>query len=173
MVANLKFFELDVLSFDVGRIAHEDHGIPFFSGPFSVNPMAACILDDPVEDMVGRNRQNACADLFEGQLDGVSAGHTRASHDGDDRLDAPLPQLEGEDDPFGLEKQTGLVHLGWKPVGEVHDQIFGKPGVDLLVGEDGLPARFVTDIVAKLKALGDELLGAAARCSRERPTIAR
>ena len=171
MVANLKLFELDVLSFDVGRIAHEDHGIAFLSFPFGVNPMAACILDDPVEDVIGRNGQDACADLFEGQLDGVSAGHAGASDDGDDRLDAPLPQLEGEDDPVGLEEQTGLVHLGWEPVGEVHDQVFGEPGVDLLVSEDGLPVRFVTDIVAKLKALGDELLGAAARCSRERATM--
>jgi hypothetical protein len=161
MVANLKFFELDVLSFDVGRIAHEDDGIPFFSSPFGVNSMAACILDDPVEDVVGRDGQDACANLFEGQLDGVSAGHAGASDDGDDRLDAPLAQLEGEDNVVGLEKQAGLVDFGREPVGEVHDQIFGKPGVDLLVGEDGLPARLVTDIVAKLKALGDELLGAA------------
>ena len=88
-------------------------------------------------------------------------GTRGTSDDRDDRLNASLPQLEGENDPVGLEQQARFVHFGREPVGEVRDQIFGKPGVDLLVGEDGLPVRLVADIVAKLKALRDELLGAA------------
>ena len=44
-------------------------------------------------------------------------------------------------------------------VGEMGDQILGQPGVDLLVGEDGLPGRLVADVVAQLQALGDEMLG--------------
>ena len=89
-VADLKFFELHVLALEVGRIAHEDHGIAVLSSPFDVNPMAACILDDPVEDVVGRDRQDAGADLLERQLDGVSLGDAGPGDDRDDRLDAPL-----------------------------------------------------------------------------------
>ena len=111
MVADLKFFELHVLSLDVRRISHEDHGIAILSSPFGVNPMAACILDDPVQDVVGRDRQDSRADLLERQLDGVSAGHARSSDDRDDRLDAPLPQLEGESDPVELEQQRAVRAL--------------------------------------------------------------
>ena len=38
-------------------------------------------------------------------------------------------------------------------------QVLGEPGVDLLVGEDGLPGGLVADVVAELEALGHELLG--------------
>ena len=73
-VADLKFFELHVLSIEVRRITHEDHGISVFSRPFDVHSMVACILDDPVEDVVGRDRQDSRANFFESQLDGVSPG---------------------------------------------------------------------------------------------------
>ena len=46
-------------------------------------------------------------------------------------------------------------------VGEVGDQILGQPGVDFLVGEDGLPGGLVADVVAELEALGHEMLGPA------------
>ena len=52
-----------------------------------------------------------------------------------------------------------LVDLGRELVGEVGDQVLGQPGVDLLVGEDGLPGRLVADVVAELEALRHELLG--------------
>ena len=133
MVADLKFFELHVLSLDVGRITHDDHGISILSSPFGVNPMAACILDDTVQDVVGGDRQDSGADFFERELDGVSAGHPRANDDCDDRLNAPLLQLEGENDPVGLEEQARLVDFGRKPVGEMRHQVFGKPGIDFLV----------------------------------------
>ena len=56
--ADLKFFELDVLSLNIRRIPHEDHRIAVSSSPFDVNSMVACILDDPVENIVGRDRQD-------------------------------------------------------------------------------------------------------------------
>ena len=105
MVADLKFFELHVLSLDVRRISHEDHGISVLSRPFDVDPMVACILDDPVEDVVGRDRQDSRADFLERQLDGVSTRDARSGDDGDHRLNAALPQLEGEGDPVELEEQ--------------------------------------------------------------------
>ena len=95
MIADLKFFELDVLSVDVGRISHDDHGKSILSSPFGVNPMVACILDDTVQDVVGRDRQNPCSDLLEPQFDGVSAGDARTSDHRDDRLNASLPQQIG------------------------------------------------------------------------------
>ena len=161
MVADLKFFELHVLPVNVGRISHEDDGIPIFSSPFGINSMAACIVDDTVQDVVGRDRQNPGADLFEGELDCISTWHPRPCDDGDDRLHTPLLQLEGENDSIGLEQQAGLVHFRRKAVGEVGDEVFGEPGVDLLVREDGLPVGLVADIVAKLNALRHEFLGPA------------
>ena len=161
MIADLKFFELDVLSFVVGRISHDDHGKSILSSPFSVNPMGACILDDPVQDVVGGDRQDTRADLLERQFDGVSAGHAGTSDDRDHRLNASLPQLEGENDMVDLEEKARFVHFGGEPVGEVRHQVLGQPGVHLLVGEHRLPVGLVDDIVAKLNALSDELFGAA------------
>ncbi len=88
-VANLKFFELHVLSLEIRRITHEDHRISVSSRPFGVNTMVACILDDPVENVVGRDRQDSGANLFESQLDGVAAGYAGPGDDGDHRLDPP------------------------------------------------------------------------------------
>ena len=57
------------------------------------------------------------------------------------------------------KRTRGSSNFRRKLVGEMGDEIFGQPRVDFLVGEDGLPARLVADIVAKLKALRHELLG--------------
>ena len=84
---------------------------------------------------------------------------TRGRHDGDDRLDPALAQLEGEDDAVELEQDAGLVDFRRQLIGEMGDQVLGQPGVDLLVGKHGFPVRFVADVVAELKALGDEFLG--------------
>ena len=165
--ADLKFFELHVLSLEIRRITHEDHRISVFSRPFGVNTMVACILDNPVQNVVGRDRQDAGADLFESQLDGVSTGYARSGHDRDHRLDAPLFEQEREGDPVELEEHARFVDFRRKLVGEMGDQVFGQPGIDFLVGEHRLPARLVADIVAKLKALRHELLGFA------RPLFAR
>ena len=94
-------------------------------------------------------------------------GDAGPGDDRDHRLDAPLLELEGEDDPVQLEEHARFVHFGRELVGEMGDQVLGQPGVDLLIGEHGLPVRLVADVVAKLKALGDELLGFA------RPLFAR
>ena len=86
----------------------------------------------------------------------------------------PLVELEGQGDPVDLEDDPGLVDLGRELVGEVGDQVLGEPGVDLLVGEDGLPGRLVADVVAELEALRDELLGLGlALLARGRRTSAR
>ena len=158
---NLKFLELHVLSLEIRRITHEDHRIPIFSRPFGVHTMVACILDNSIEDVVGGHGEDAGANLLEGQLDGVSAGYAGPAHDGDHRLDPPLLQKEGERDPVELEQHTRFVHFRRELVGEVGDKIFGQPGVDFLVREDGLPVRLIADIVAQLKALRHELLGFA------------
>ena len=71
----------------------------------------------------------------------------------------PSVELEGQGDPVGLEGDPGLVDLGRDLVGEVGDEVLGEPGVDLLVGEDGLPVALVADVVAELEAAGDEVLG--------------
>ena len=123
--------------------------------------MGSGVLDDPVEDVVGGHRQDAGADFLEGQLDGVALGDARPGDDRDDRLDAALAELEGQDDPIELEEDPRLVDLRRELVGEMGDQVLGQPGVDFLVGEDGLPVRLVADIVAELKALRHELLGLA------------
>ena len=161
MVVDLKFFELDVLSVDVGRISHDDHGKSILSSPFGVNAMGACILDDPVEDVVGRDRQDPRADFFERQFDGVAAGDSGTSDDRDDRLNAPLPQLEGKNDSVDFKEEPRFIHFGRQAIGEVGYEVFGEPGVHLLVGEDGLPVGLVADVVAKLNALRDKLFGAA------------
>jgi hypothetical protein len=161
VVADLKFFELDVLSIDVGRIAHDDHRKSILSSPFGVNSMRACILDNSVEDVVGGDRQNPCADLLERQFDGVAAGDTGTGDDRDDRMNTSLPQLEGEDDAVDFKQEARFVHFGREPVGEVRHQVLGEPRVHLLVGEHRLPVGLIADVVAKLNALRDELLGPA------------
>ncbi len=109
--------------------------------------------------MIGRDRENAGANLLESQLDGVSTGYAGSGHDRDDRLDPPLLQKEGKGDPVQLKEHARFVNFRRKLVGEMGDEVFGQPRVDFLVGEDGLPARLVADIVAELKALRDKLLG--------------
>ena len=79
--------------------------------------------------------------------------------DRDHRLDAALAKLKGEGDAVQLEQHARLVNFRRKLVGEMGDQVLGQPGVDFLIGEDGLPGRLVADIVAELKALRDKLLG--------------
>ncbi len=159
--ADLKFFELDVLSFDIRRITHEDDRIPVFSRPFGINTMVACILDNAVQNVICRDGQDAGADLFESQLDGITTRYAGSGDHGDHRLDRPLLQQESEGDPVELEKDPRFVDFRRKLVGEMGDEVFGQPRVDFLVGEDGLPARLIADIVAKLKALCHELLGLA------------
>ena len=88
--ADLNFLELHVLSLEIRRITDEDHGISISSRPLDVDTMVACILDDPVEDVVGGDGQDAGADLFERQLDGVAAGDARPGHHRDHRLDTAL-----------------------------------------------------------------------------------
>ena len=86
----------------------------------------------------------------------------------------PLVELEGQDDAVQLEEDAGVVDLRGELVGEVRDQVLGQPGVDLLVGEDGLPGGLVADVVAELQALGHEVLGPdLALVAREGLTIAR
>ena len=68
-------------------------------------------------------------------------------------------ELERERHPVDLEDEPRLADLGREQVGEVGDEVFGQPGVHLLVGEDGLPGRLVDDVVAELEAVGHERLG--------------
>ena len=105
------------------------------------------------------HRHDPGADLLEGQLEDVVLGHAGPGDDPDDRAERPLVELERQGDPVGLEDDAGLVDLGGELVGEVGDQVLGEPGVDLLVGEDGLPGRLVADVVAELQALRHEPLG--------------
>ena len=72
---------------------------------------------------------------------------------------APLSSWNARMTRSGLEEDAGVVDLRGELVGEVRDQVLGQPGVDLLVGEDGLPGGLVADVVAELQALGHELLG--------------
>ncbi len=57
-----------------------------------------------------------------------------------------------------LEQDARFVDFGRQLIGEMGDQVFGQPGVDFLIGEHSFPVRLVADVVAELKALGDEFL---------------
>ena len=160
-VADLDFFELHVLPLDVRRITHEDHGIAILTSPFDVNSMVACMLDDPVKDVVGRDRQDSRPNLLESELDGVPPRDPRTSHHGDHRLNSPLPQLKGESDPVQLKQDARLVDFRRKLVGEIGDEILGQPGVHFLIGEDGFPTGLVADVVAELEALSHKFLGSS------------
>ena len=67
--------------------------------------------------------------------------------------------MKGQDDPVHLEEDARIANLGRKLIGKVGDQVLGQPGVHLLIREDRLPRGLVDDIVAKLQALGHEMLG--------------
>ena len=139
-MADLKFFELHVLSLEIRRIPHEDHRIPVSSRPFGVDTMVACILDNPVENMIGRDRENSRTNLFEGQLNGISAWYAGSGHDGDYRLDPTLLEKEGEGDPVELEEHARFVNFRRELVGEMSNEIFiSQPRIDFLIREDGLP----------------------------------
>jgi hypothetical protein len=158
-MADLKFFELHVLSFEIWCIPHEDDRIPLSSRPFSVDTMVACIFDNPVENVIGRHRKNTGANLFECQLDRIPTRDAGSGHDGDHRLDPTLFQQEGESNPVELEEDARFVNLRRELVGKMSHEIFGQPRVDFLVREDGLPVRLIADVIAELKALRHELLG--------------
>ena len=132
-VANLKFLKLYVLALKIRRIAHEDHGISVFACPLGVYTMVACILDNSIENVIGRDREDAGSNFLKCQLDGVSAGNAGAANDGDHRFDAPLLQEEGECDSIELEEYSRFVDFWRELVGEMSDEIFGQPGIDLLV----------------------------------------
>ena len=82
-------------------------------------------------------------------------------------------ELERERHPVDLEDEPRLADLGREQVGEVGDEVFGQPGVHLLIGEDGLPGRLVDDVVAQLEAVGHERLGLRLDLRRGTRTIAR
>jgi hypothetical protein len=119
------------------------------------------MLDDPIEDIVGGNRQDARADLLQGELNGISAGDAGAGHDGDHRLKGSLAQLEGERDSVGFEHDAWFVDFRRKLVGEMSHEVLGQPGIHLFIAENRLPAWLVANVVAKLEAAGDEPLGSA------------
>ena len=168
-VADLKLLELHIVALEIRRIAHVDHRIAVSSRPFGVDPMVTCILDNSVENVVGWDRQDSGTDFFERELDGVSAGHAGSRDDGDDRLDPALLQKKGEGDVVKLKQNARFVNFRWEMVGEMGDEIFGKPCVDFLVRKHGLPARLIANIVAELKALRHELLGfPRPRCTRQK-----
>ena len=106
--SNLQFFQLHVLSAQVRRISHDNHGISVSSFPPDINTVMACMLDDPIQDVVSRHGENPGPDFLERQLDGVAFGHAGTGGDGDDRLNAPLLQLKREDHPVGFEKDAGI-----------------------------------------------------------------
>ena len=100
-----------VVALEVGRVADQHDGVAVPPRPLDVDAEVSGILDDPIEDVVGRHRQDPGADLLQGQLDGVPLGDPRPGHDGDHRLDAALAELEGEDDAIQLEEHARLVDL--------------------------------------------------------------
>ena len=102
---------MHVLALDVGRIADDDHRIAILASPFDVDAMEPCILDDPVENIVGGDRQDSRADFLQRQLDGVSLGDAGPRDDRDDRLDPALAELEGEGDAVELEQDAAVRAL--------------------------------------------------------------
>ncbi len=135
--------------------------------------MIACIVNDSIEEVIRGNGQDSRADLFQSQLDGISLGNAGPGDHGNYRLDPALPQLKCERDPVKLEQESRLIHLGRELIGEVGDQVFGEPSVDFLIGEYGLPGRFVANIVAKLKALRHKLFRLVRALARLKWAIAR
>jgi hypothetical protein len=158
-VANVQFLQLHVFTIEIRRVSQDHHGISITPLPLDVNPMLSCMVDDSIEDIVGRHGEDPCPYLLKRKFDGISLRDSWTGHHGDYRLDSTFFELKSQDDPIHLEKDAGIMDLRGQLIGEVGDQILGQPGVDLLIGEDRLPRMFVADIVAQLQALGDEMLG--------------
>ena len=158
---DLELFELNIVPSQVRRIADQDNGIALTTRPFDVDPPGARIFDNAIEDIVGRNGQDAGSNLLQRQLDRVSFGDARPRDDRNHRLHTPLAQPEGEDDVVQLENHARFVDFGRELVGEMRNQILRQPGVHLLIGEHRLPGRLIADIVAELETLRDEFSGLA------------
>ena len=110
--ADLKFFELHVLALDVRRITHEDHGIAVLSRPLDVNTMVACILDDPVENIVGGDRQDPGADLLEVSSTVFPSGTRGRATTVITDSTPPWSELKGERDRSSSNSTRGSLTSG-------------------------------------------------------------